>query len=343
MISNKYSIGLIDESWIRSRNSFAISSRNENYDAMDIVKMTFQSIAKFVRDLGCQCDRLIFVQDKWSPEIKGYYRKNIIGEVPGDEKDTYKGDREYMTEEKLEQLRCDPNATEEQIKKAEKDLYFNTQSRRAKWILNNEFANLGIGSIKLDGYEFDDLASLFSLEVASDLEKPGLIITKDSDLIYSTSPGCHLFRPPLGGKPAEFIDYDKAYSMLPERFRGKLGLYQYHSLVDSCGGGHNNNAKTIKDGKNIDDAIEEALNNDFSSFTNKDLFMRQYQSFNIWSFPHIEEAKELVRNLNNVPGKLGDLSDFHKFCEKYKMEGVSDRYYNDFISRFDKNMFNNHG
>lgn len=340
MIRNKYSVGLIDESWIRSRNSFAISGRNETYDAMDIVKMTFQSIAKFVRDLGCDCDRLYLVQDKWSPAVKGYYRKQVIGELPEGLVE-YKGDRKYMTEELLESIKCDPNSTEEDIKKAEKELYFNTQTRRAKWILNNEFSKLGISSISMEGFEYDDLVSLFSLEFAKDLEKPGLIITKDSDLIYSTSPNCHLFQPPLGGKPAKFITYDEAYERMPERFRGKLGLYQYHSLVDSCGGGHNNNARTVKDGVDIDDAIEQAMNNDFSSFIYKDLFIRQYKSFNIWEFPDIDRAKKLVSNLDNVPGKLGSLEDFHNFCNKYNMTGVSDKYYTDFINHFDNNNFKN--
>ena len=338
MLNNKYKYGLIDESWLRSRNAFAIKNRNETYDAMDIVKMTLQSIVKFTRDYGCTCDRFILVQDKWSPDVKGYYRTSMINAKGGN----YKGDRRYMTEELLEEIRCSPDSTEEDIKKAEDEFYFNKQSRRAKWIINNEFQSLGLGSFALSGWEFDDIVSYYSLGPAMKDSKKSLIITKDSDLIWSISPMCDLYQPPMSGRPGKFTEYAEAYENLPEKFRGKLSLYQYHAMIDSTGAvGHNNCARTIKAGKNVDEAVEEAMNNDFSNFTDKDLFVQQYRSFDIWKFPGADEAERVTTSFEKIPGYLGNLEKFHEFCNKYKLEGISERYFSDFSRRFDPNLYDN--
>jgi hypothetical protein len=337
MIGNQFKYGFVDLSWILSRNSFAIAGRNETYNAGDIIKMTIQSLNKFSRDLGLSVDKMIFFRDTWDQEVQGYYRASMIRQAGGAE---YKGSRVYVTEDMLEDIKSDPNSTEEDIKKAEKEYYFNKTKSEAKWALIGELGRLGIPTVSIYGWEFDDLATLASF-MLSDQDKPNVIITKDSDLIYSTSPGCYLWQPPLSKSPHKLTSYSEAYAnFLPDRFKGRISLYDYFSMQQATGAiGHNDMNRTIKEGVNPDDAIEQAMNNNFSNFTNKELFITQYKTFNLQSFPRFDQAcREITENLS-VIGKLGSLSDFHEFCDKHNIKGISDRYYSEFINRFDSKLF----
>lgn len=336
-MNNTFLFGYCDLSWILSRNAYAIASRNEDYTPGDIVKMTIQTLNKFSRDLDLRVDKILFFRDTWDPEYKGYYRTHLIRQAKGEVE--YKGDRRYMTEELLEDIKSDPSSTEEDIKKAEKEFKFNTIKNKAKWILVNELGKFGISTISVPGWEFDDLATLASFLV--DREKPSVIITKDSDLLYSTSPRCYVWQPPLSSKPQKLVTYNDAYfELLPERFRNRLSLYQYFAMQQSTGlCGHNNMNRTVKSGTNVDDAIEQALCGDFHNFEDVDLFKVQYKTFDIWSFPKFEEAKkEITENLHRV-GKLGTVPEFHNFCEKHNITGISDRYFSDFVGRFDPKLF----
>lgn len=338
MIINQFSVGYVDLSWILSRNCFAVSARDENFTAADVVRMTIQSLSKWLR-LGLSVDKLIFFRDTWDSTLKGYIRTAKLRDAGAAIE--YKGDRRYMTEDLLEEIRSNPESTEEDIRKAEKEYYFNTVKNKAKSILINELGNFGISTISVPGWEFDDLATLAS-HLLYNAEKPNVIVAKDSDLLYSTSPKCSVWQPPLSSKPEKLVTYEEAYhELLPDRFKGKLSLYQYFAMSNATGAiGHNNVSRTLSSGKNIDDAIDKVIsNNDFSDFDQPDVFMKQYQSFDIWNFPRIEEAKRLILECVPKIGRLGGLDEFHSFCEKYNINGISDRYYSEFISKFDAKMF----
>lgn len=338
MVINKFSKGFVDLSWILARNSWAISARNETYTAADIVKMTFQSLAKWIREKGLSVDKLLFFKDTWDTTYKGYYRTYLLRQAGSITE--YKGDRQYMTWGLLEEIKNNPESTEEDIKKAEKEYFFNKTKNEAKNILIGELGNFGISTISVPGFEFDDLCTVAS-HLLYNSEKPNVIVAKDSDLIYSTSPKCFLWQPPLSSKPEKLITYDEAYNeYLPDRFKGKLSLYQYFAMTNATGSiGHNYIGRTLKEGVEIDDAIERVLNNDFSDFTDPELFMKQYKCFDIWSFPRIDEVKRLITECIDSIGHIGTSEEFLKFCEKYNISGISERYYSEFTSHFDKRMF----
>ena len=190
--------------------------------------------------------------------------------------------------------------------------------------------------------EFDDLATLASF-LLSNSDKPSVIITKDSDLLYSTSPKCSVWQPPLSKKPQKLVTYNDAYNgLLPDRFKGRLSLYQYFAMQQATGlCGHNNMNRTVKSTVKlgVDDIIEQALSGDYHNFEDAKLFKVQCKTFDIWSFPRFEQAKrEITENLGIV-GRLGSISEFHDFCDKHEISGISDRYFSDFINRFDPKLF----
>ena len=338
MIRNQFHLGYVDLSWILSRNCFAISAREEKYDASDVVTMTIQTLAKFSNSLGLTCDKLLLFRDTWDPELKGYIRTHMLKEAGAPV--GYKGDRKYMTEWLFEEIKSDPNSTEEDIKKADKELHFNKVKNESKNILINELGRFGLSTIGVPGYEFDDLATIAS-HLLYDAEKPSVIITKDSDLLYSTSPKCAVWQPPLSSKPPKLITYDEAYNdLLPDRFKGKLSLYQYFGLSNATGAiGHNNMSRTLKDGKNIDDALEKAMGGDYSDFSDPELFKAQYKSFDVWNFPRIDEVKTIITEQLHKVGHLGSVSEFKEFCNRHRIHKISDRYYTEFINKFDPKLF----
>ena len=335
---NQFHLGYVDLSWILSRNCFAISSRNDNFTSADVVTMTIQTLAKFSNSLGLTCDKLLLFRDTWDSSMKGYIRTHMLREAgaPVD----YKGDRKYMTKWRFEEIKNDPNSTEEDIKKAEKELHFNEVKNESKNILINELGKFGISTISVPGYEFDDLATIAS-HLLYNAEKPSVIISRDSDLLYSTSPSCYVWQPPLSNKPPRLVSYEEAYNeLLPDRFKGKLQLYQYFGLSNATGAiGHNNMSRTLADGKKVDDAIEKALTGDLSDFSNPELFKKQYESFDVWKFPKIDEVKRIVTDCLHKVGHLGSINEFKEFCTKYGITKISDRYYSDFINKFDPKLF----
>lgn len=339
MILNKFSVGYVDLSWVLAKSAYAIFAREEDkFNAASVVKMTFQSLAKWMR-LGLSVDKLVFFRDTWDSTLKGYIRTSMLREA-GAAVD-YKGDRRYMTEWLLEEIRSNPESTEEDIKKAEKEYKFNTVKNAAKNILINELGNFGVSTISVPGWEFDDLATLASF-LLYDAEKPSVIVSKDSDLLYSTSPKCPVWQPPMSNRAEKLVTYDEAYNeLLPNSLKGKLSLYQYFAMSNATGAiGHNNVSRTLKQGLNVDDALLKVINNnDFSDFDQPDVFMKQYQSFDIWNFPRIDEAKRLILECVPKIGKLSNVDDFRKFCEKYEIYGISDKYYSDFINKFDPKLF----
>ena len=275
----KFKYGLIDLSWITSRNTHSIASRTDNFNSLDVVKMTVQSLNRFTRDLGLQVEGMILLKD--TPSEAGYHRTSIIRESGGNE---YKGDR--LVSPQIYQIKSE-----------------------AIEILSNELSNLGVPTISVPGFEFDDLATIISHTQSG----PNVIVTKDSDLIYSTSPNCYLWQPPLSGKPARLITYQEAYDeYLPDSFKGVLGLYEYFSMQQATGAkGHNGMTRTIKARVKVDGVIKEILSGNYDKVTNIELYNAQKSTFDLPKLPGYGDAIQAIESCQ--PGLVkGSVSEFYR-------------------------------
>lgn len=351
MVNNRFKYAIIDLSMLLYRNSWVISKDKEpgEYSAGEIIQMTIWSLNKFARDYGINADKYVFAVDKWDPTWNGYYTTYLLGgaykDSRGDIEDA-KGKADplstYMTREKYEALKADPSITPEILKEAEKKLYFNETKQKAKFALMYELGNFGVPSIYLPGYEADNLMYLASMLLydPNPQEKPSILITKDSDISYCTSPKMLQFKMPVGRNQPEFITYEDMYNSMPDEIKNMgMSLYTYKSFLDSLGEGHNGMRKSKKDRVNAVQAIQNIVKGDYSDLEDVDLFKRQMESFSIEKYPRFEEAKRQITDILPNAGKLGSLEDFHKFCKKYGIDRISDRYYVEFISRFDPNMY----
>lgn len=344
MIGNKYKYGLIDMSYLLSRNVFACARKGVgNFDAGDVIKMTIQTLNKIPRDYGITVDKYILVRDTWAKEFNGYYRTYLLG-------GKYKDSRVYMTDDMVEEMKKDPSKTEEEIQKAEMDAYINKVKMEAKKGLIYELNKFGVPCVGVSGWEFDDLAWLASCvlyenpAVTGRSPKPNVIITKDSDLQYSISPQMDYFRIPTGGSEPQVITYDEMCQKIPERLKAKgVSLYQYKSFMDSLGEGHNDMRRSLKHGVDPIDAIEHILNEDFSDLEDYDLFVNQYSTFSVEKFPRFQEAKDIVLNQIGKLGKLGTQTEFNTFCDKCGLKEDKyfsrEKFFSQFINRFDPKLF----
>lgn len=347
MIANKYKYGLIDLSYIMQRNLFAVSKGKGvgEYTAGEVIRITIQTINKVVRDYDVTCDKFMLVYDKWDKELGGYYRTWLISPFMKDNGfEGYKGNRVYVTDEVVENMIASGEYTEEQIQKAKNEAYMNKVKYEAKWGMIKDMKNIGIPCFGLDGFEYDDLAWLSSC-LLSDPEvnperKKSVFITKDSDLLYSLSPMMDYFKIPTGGSEPKIITYEEMYKTIPQELVAEgVTLYQYKSFLDSLGEGHNNMGVSKKKNVNVDQAILKILKGDMSDVEDVDLFKAQMESFDLRKFPRIQEAIKIVKEKYGTEGKIGTLDDFHDFCKKYGVTGISDTYFTNFTSRFDSKLF----
>lgn len=347
-MNNKYSICLVDMSYILYRNIFSISAGKKpgEYNSGDVIRCTIQTLNKLPRDWGVSFDKCIMIYDRWHPDYQGYIRTNML---KGAYKDS-RGDIEeakgkadplstYMTKEKYEKMKADPDISQDDLEKAYEKLYFNEVKYDAKWNMVKGLKNFGVPCLGVAGYEFDDLAYIAAMMMYDENAKPSVIVTKDSDLQYCLTPKMDYFKLPTRGSEPEIITYNQMYSTIPAELRGKISLYKYKAILDSAGEGHNGMRKTRKDRVNLTEMVLHVLNDDYSDFEDPDLFKLQLSTFDVGKFPGIEEAKRTVRDLFPTAGKLGSLQEFHDFCDKYQVEGISDRYFTEFISRFDQKMY----
>ena len=53
----------------------------------------------------------------------------------------------------------------------------------------------------------------------------------------------------------------------------------------------------------------------------------------------IDEVKRIVTDCLHKVGHLGSINEFKEFCSKYGITKISDRYYSDFINKFDPKLF----
>jgi len=337
MIGNIYKYGLVDLSYVLTRNLFACTKgkKPEEYNPGDIVRMTIQTLNKCSRDYNITVDKYVFLKDTWSKTYKGYFRTSLL-------KGQYKDSRKYINEKEFENIKNDPNSTQEDIDKAWSELCLNKCKQKAKNILVYELGKFGVPCISVDGFEFDDLATIASFHLYND-DKKSVIITKDSDLKWSTSPQVDWFRLPTGGSEPEVITYDQVYSEMPEIFRNHdIMPYQYNAVMNAIGESHNDMRKTRLDSADpIETAAKILIYNDYSNIDPNMLetFETQRKTYDLSSFPFFEEAKDKIFNVMPSTGRLGSLEEFHEFCEKNNVTGISDKYFHDFISKFDQKLF----
>lgn len=208
-----------------------------------------------------------------------------------------------------------------------------------------DFPKIGIGSYYYDGFEFDDIASIASFQFYGDSRctLPNIIVTKDSDLQYSTCPNCVWMSPPSGGATdPKIIKYEEMYYNIPEALRQRgISLYMYNAYMNAAGFiGHNDMGISKKTHTDPVETILKVMDGDFSDIDNPEMFKTQLKSYDLSLFPGINIVKSDVDKFMTT-GHFGTLSDFHDFCEMNKITSISDRYYTNMISRFDQKLFSN--
>ena len=351
MIGNKYLYAICDCSLVLSRSAFAVSAGKKpgEYTSADVIRLTIQTLRKLSRDWGVTHDKCLMIFDKWKPEYGGYYRTHLLKGAYKDDRGDIEGEKgkanpldTYMTREKYEALKQDPDISQEDLEKAYEKLYFNEVKYDSKWTMVRELKRFGVPFLGVVGMEYDDIAYIASniLYDSSPGAKPSIFVTKDSDLLSCTTPMMDYFKIPTKGSEPKILTYDEIYrDMMPEALKGKISLYAYRSFVEALGDGHNGMRRTRKDRADQVETILKILDNDYSNVSDPELFKLQFSSFDVTKFPEFEEARRLVTDLFGTSGKLGSLTEFHDFCDKYKITGISDKYFTEFISTFDSKLY----
>jgi hypothetical protein len=203
-----------------------------------------------------------------------------------------------------------------------------------------EFPKLGIQNYCYPGYEFDDIATLVSFDLNGKTTNNNIIVTKDTDLQYSLSPGCDYFSLPTYGSKPRIIKYSEMYDKVPKSLRDRgIGLYQYNAMMNAAGFfGHNDLKPTRKAGSNPEVTLLEILDGNYSKIVNQDLYELQYNTYNIWSFPGVDNVRQDIQNFL-CSGSKGSLERFREFCKTYSITEISDSYYQGIISKFNEKYF----
>lgn len=343
----RYEYAFWDISYVMQRNMFGVTKDKKagEYTAGDLIKSCIYTFNKVQRDFGVTAEKHVLVLDRWDGD-KGYVTTQILGGAYKDSRgdiDDAKGKAKpldtYMTQEKYDAMKQDPDVSQEELAEAFEKLYKNKVRFDAKWGMVKDLKNFGFPSLGVPGWEFDNLAYLASMMLYQENRKPSVIITQDSDLTYALSPCMEFFKIPKSGQTPEIITYNQMYATIPESLRSRMSLYNYKSYLDSLGMGHNSLRKTKKDYADPVRAIEKILEGDYSDVEDVDLFKLQLSTFNIGAYPRLEEAKRNITDLLPTCGRLGSLQEWHSFCDKYGMTGLSDAFFTTFISRFNPNLY----
>lgn len=334
-MENNYQYVVLDFSYILTRNMYAISKGKGvgEYNEGELMRACLWTINKLARDFGLTSSKVVAIYDKWDKSYGGYYTTYLLG-------GKYKDTRVYMDDKLFEEIKNDPSKTKEEIEKAELELYQNKVKYKAKWGMIAAFKNIGIPCLGVDAWEADNLAYLTSCLLYGKHDKKSVLVTKDSDWKYFLSPSTVYFKIPTGGSKPEIITYDQMYYSIPENLREKgLSLYQYKMFLDSLEGGHNDMRPTKKPYLKVDEVIERVMEGDFSGVDDIELFQRQCSTFDISKYPRLGEAQRIITDLFPTAGRLGGIEEFHSICDKYGIKGVSDKYYLEFINRFDERLY----
>lgn len=343
MLSNKYLQLWVDISWLLSRNVFAISAGKHagEYTAGEVLRLTVQSLAKLGNQLGLTADKILLLNDRWSKEYGGYYRTHLLG-------GKYKDDRVYVDSLYVEKLRdaatTDSTITPEQIQKAEDEAFSNQVRMEAKYAIMNELHHFGMASIWYEGLEFDDLAVIASMMYSSSADpktsKKICIYTKDSDMFKAITPLVDLYKAPKKGDQPHIWTYEEAYQQVPQELRDKgLSLYWYHCMMEALGAGHNNARSPRKKGSNVLKVMCEVMDGNYENIEDKELFDTTMKSFDFSTYPMFQDVQDLIRDKFMTTGRVGTLTEFRNFCIKHNVEGISDSYFSNFVSRLDRSLY----
>jgi len=275
MRSTRYREGKVKE-FLKGSNSEEDSFKY-TFGIHDLTQSIFWSISKFIRE-GYSCRIPIIVFDK-AP----YHKLTFLTD--------YKGDRHYYSEEDLEGIDKDTNPKE--WHETSEEIRANEIKQNAKyWIVEN-FPKLGIPVIIHPGYEGDDLAYLTANALKEDTEKSALV-SIDGDWSYLTNPNVDHLKP-NGDK----ITYqDMVNTEMAELTDLKdLSLYKLKSFSDSVFGSHNNlTSVELTDDIGFKELITHLYHDQFDILKDKDLYLRQLRSFDVYSYPEIDIVKGLINN-----------------------------------------------
>lgn len=348
MMNNcKYEYALWDLSYVIQRNMFGVSKDKKagEYTAGDLIKSCIYTFNKVQRDFGITAEKHVLLLDRWDGD-KGYVTTQILGGAYKDGRgdiDANKGKSNpidtYMTKEKFEKMKSDPDVSQKDLDEAYEKLYKNEVRFDAKWGMVKELKNFGFPSLGIPGWEFDNLAYLASAMLYQENRKHSVIITQDSDLTYALSPTMEFFRIPKSGQDPITITYEEMYDKIPDSLKSRMSLYNYKSYMDSLGMGHNQMRRTKKEYVDPVKTIEQILEGDYSNVDDIDLFKLQLSTFDLGIYPRLEEAKRSIIDLLPTCGRLGSLQEWHNFCDKFKIVGLSDGFFTTFISRFNPALY----
>lgn len=338
---NRYRYGLIDLSYILSRNVYSCYKKDQDTTG-DVVRSIIQTIGKLRRDFGIKADKYIFLNDTWSKIHGGYFRTYLLDGY-------YKTRRLHTTKEDLEKLEGNPEADEKELQKAKENYRIGNLKKDAKRVILSELGHFGMPCVSVEGWEVDDLVRLSSVLLDGEPSgKNSIVITKDSDLLYSLTPRLDYFKIPTAGSTPEIITYSQVWDNLSDEIKDSgLSLYDYKCYFDSLGSGHNDMIRTKKIKENTDRVILEILRGNYERVENRELFETQLRTFKIQEFPNFDEAQARLINAFTKSGSIGTYSDFKKFCDNYRintdyqMAGryISERYYSDLTEDLDRNLY----
>ena len=172
------------------------------------------------------------------------------------------------------------------------------------------------------------------------MNKPDIIVTKDTDMLASLTPCMDFFSLPVKNQPPKVTTYDEMYQTIPPKLRDLgVSLYKYNAYLNALGKSHNDMSKSLKSGVDTTDAILHILDGDYSDLENVDMFLAQMKSYDLSCYPRLGEVKNAIENDFERNGKLANLDEFHEFCNRNNVTGISDRYFSDFINSFDPRYF----
>ena len=345
MIINNFELAFCDSSFILTRNLWVGTKDvpTEELSAAPILRLIIQTLRKIQRDYEIRPEKFVMIADKWDSTVGGYYVNCLTNDIVkklgiGG----YKSSRKFVNAKVLEEMRSDPNVTPEQLAEAEREYAVNQVKFQVKKIMREEFPKIGIPWVEFSGYEFDQICTLAAFERYGKTELPDLIITKDTDLLYSLTPGCKFFSLPTRGSEPKIVTYEEMYYQIPEELRNKgMSLYQYNAYLNAFGKGHNDLARTLKKGYDPTQSILDVASGNYECIEpdRLELFQAQLKSYDLSIYPKLEEVKKCI--IEDFPriGEIPSTSTFREFCQKYDINGISDRYFSDFVSVFDQKLF----
>jgi len=297
-----------------------IQSMNPEFRVNDLITLTFQSVAKLRRDY-IKFGKPIMVFDK-SP----YHKKELLPD--------YKCGRHYYT--KADLLKIDPEDAKA-IAECRFEIECNEKKQAAKYWMIEYFPQMGIPCYLHKGYEADDLAYIYSLLMKDERVKI-LLCSSDSDWKYLSNEYADIMT--FKGR---VFRYDTLSEHYKDALENEISLYSYKSYIDSLEGSHNDLVKTYSsirtDGvkESYVEIINRIKDEDYSGITDKELFLNQLKSFDVLSYPEIEEVKEELKN-TLFKGILLKDDEFTEFASKNMLK-IRTKYYSDFVSYLDSSLY----